>query len=292
MVAGSRVWATIVAVAAACGDSRPVERRADAPPPRAMDAAAARPPADAGPPALARFAGGGDETAALSALGALPAWSAVIERDRLLARRHQRGVAFGLLGARDDGAGEWWLHDQTEGNGTLAIRVRLPAGLPVETGDRLAVWGAWEPVGERWVFASDRAETLAGGRLSPPPAPFAIASAPAPSEDALPVSQRARAGAIVFAIVGRPARFGDGWLVADRRDQPPVARLFLPGERRPYGAQTPPVAGEWWALEVGATYELEIARFRPPRQAGQLLVLQATTPPVRIEPLAAPEPTP
>jgi hypothetical protein len=178
--------------------------------------------------------------------------------------------------------GVLWLYDETEGQGSLAIRVRIEQDLPVAPGDRVALWGAWEPAEGSWNFRADRAEKLTPAEALAPSEPPLRVTDGDPSDYAIPVSQQTKAGLIQFAVVGRPARFGDGWAIADQPKRPEVARLFLPGERRPYGAQTPPTAEEWWPLQVGATYQVEVGRFRPPRAGAGPIVMTAVGPPRRI----------
>ncbi|MBA2539497.1 MAG: hypothetical protein H0V17_07680, partial [Deltaproteobacteria bacterium] len=102
----------------------------------------------------------------IAELGAIPAWQAVIDRAQLLGRRDQHGVAYGRIGppvmilappaAAGSGSGSAvaptakpeliasayvWLIDDTEGNGSLGIRVALGAK-QAKLGDRVALGGA------------------------------------------------------------------------------------------------------------------------------------------------------
>ncbi len=214
----------------------------------------------------------------------------MIERDRLLARRGAVGAVYGRLGAGDGPVR--WLYDETEGRGSLAIAVRFPAGAAVQPGDRAVVWGAWIPAGEAWEFSAQRFEKLdpgppdrspseSGAGAAPSVGPLTVSSGAA-SPEAVPVSQRTKPGLMRFAVLDAPDRFGDGWTIGDVAEGPPLARLFLPGERRPYGAQAVIARRERWSLDVGAVYEVEIGKFRPPRP-GSPLVLQALGAPVRVD---------
>ena len=84
-------------------------RKPDAQPVRAIDGAAAAQLGDAGgddDPGEAPVGPTGpdvadeppDPGAQIEALGAIPAWQAVVDRDSYLARREQRGVVYGVIG--------------------------------------------------------------------------------------------------------------------------------------------------------------------------------------------------
>jgi hypothetical protein len=227
--------------------------------------------------------------AALAALGAVPAWTAVIDRAAYLERRGQRGAVWGRLADTDDGR---WLIDETEGDGALAIRVALPAWVQIAAGRRAVAWGAWTVDDERrWVWRADRVALVPGSEEPATPgapigvlAPGVVAAAP---DGAVAVSQVAGAGAIVFEVVGAPRRPGDGWQIADGARQPPAALLLLPGEREPYGGQDLLGAGERWSLARGERYTIEVGRFRRPRDPATLPLLRAVSSPRRIDPSAA-----
>jgi hypothetical protein len=102
---------------------------------------------------------GRGEEAVLAAAEALPAWSAVLARGRLLDRRGERGAAWGRVVA-----GPWhtaWLMDETEAGAGLGIALAGAGGrkLEVKPGARVVAWGAWAAEGEaqkRWVWRVDR----------------------------------------------------------------------------------------------------------------------------------------
>jgi hypothetical protein len=156
---------------------------------------------------------------------------------------------------------------------------------------RLVVWGAWVRSEHRWRFRATR-----GARLADRPAssggfePLVIREAPAPADARVPSLQDG-AGTIVFAVAGAPRRFGDGWLIADPGTKEANARLVLPGERRIYGGQGKPAAGETWKLVRDQVYFVEIRRFR--RRADRLPLLRARGVPRRVSgpvPAAAADP--
>jgi hypothetical protein len=215
-------------------------------------------------------ADGGDEAEMLRRLGAVPAWQAVVERGQYLARRGQQGVVFGRLGAlvADATPAERWLIDETEGEGALAIRLTFDPRLVVEEGQRVAAWGAWHLDPEhRWYWQAERMGLLpaAGGQ------PFAVAPGlvipqiERAHEAAVPVSQLAGDGEILFEIRGAPRDPTDGWEIRDPGDTKAVARLLLPGEQPSYGSQDYRVAGEHWQLAPGTLYTVAVRRHRNPR---------------------------
>lgn len=260
------VIAAALAVAAACsgGDD---EAPAPVAPVAIEDAA---PPA----PVVEAFDAGPDEAAALRELGARPAWEAVIDRAELLARRGDGGAVVGTL---VEGEGGLLLVDDEAGDGALAIRVRAPAGMQVDAPFRALVWGAWIAADGRWLWQATRVARL-GPATAPAVPPGLVARPGTAPEGAVAVSRvERRGGAIVFAVVGAPDDIGDGWLVADAPGQTPVARLFLPGEREPYGGQNYLAEGERWQLEIGRQYALEVGRVRRARDGST--ILRARTPP-------------
>lgn len=293
---------------AACSDSGPKNPAPGARrPAESGDARAARPADGSGggssdlPPAptdaitVTAFPVAGKEHDALQSAGVVSAWDAVIDRWRYLARREQRGAVFGRLGDLD-GAYRW-LVDETEGAGSLAIRVAIPKATEVAAGDRVVIHGAWRvDAGRKWYWQAERifrlpsrerdAEKLASDpyRGLPGQQIRVVESAP---EGAVPVSEMTeRGGGIRFQVVRAPALFGDGWEISDRSDWRPVAILRLPGEHKPYGGQDYMTAEERWHLKKGVGYAVRVHRWRPPRQEGELPELRATSAPLRIEPRA------
>ena len=240
---------------------------------------------------------GGDEAdsdgdspgaAADLAEGAVPAWQAVVDRDRYLARRGQRGVVEGVVAgpalrpapARDAGAPAArdagapadagtaapliWLVDDTEGAGCLAIRLAL-LDAPPPPGTRIAAVGAWVWGGAArgWYW---QAETVAPLPAAPPapddlaaPPGHDLAAAP-PPDDAHPVSAAVAHGVVTFQVVAAPFGDGEGWKIADARGDPPVASLLLPGERRSYGGHDLRRPDERWHLRAGVTYWVRIGK--------------------------------
>jgi len=99
-----------------------------------------------------------DSNKTIIRLGAIPAWQAVIDRTRYLARRDQRGVVYGTIAASEPPY--TWLVDDTEGNGALAIRAAL--GMKgAKEGDRVALAGAWKLDDQRrWYWGVDQLTVL------------------------------------------------------------------------------------------------------------------------------------
>lgn len=245
----------------------------------------------------------------IAELGAVPAWTAVVDRARYLARRGQRGVIYGVIGPAvgaaaasatpgDAGAVDAappvpttpyvWLVDETDGNGTLGVRVLLGAHA-ASPGDRVALGGAWQLDDERrWYWKVDSLEPLPPGAPSDvkdprPAAPsHAIAEGPLPP-GARPITLAKDHDAVYFQIVGpSPVRDGDGWLVANELGDPPFAYLILPGERASYGGQDMRVADERWQLKRARTYWVRIGKIRkygPDKPA----VIHARTAPIRVD---------
>lgn len=229
----------------------------------------------------------GHEEKALVALGAIPVWDAVIDRGRYLARRRLQGVIYGYLGGPVDGYR--WMIDGTEGGGALAIRMAMDEHLALNEGQRLVSWGAWEVDAQRrWYWKSNRLVGLAPGAGASQQGTASvqgmqIASIPAAAEDAQTVSQRVTPGDILFQINAVPASPTDGWEIADRTDDPPVALLLLPGEQAAYGGQEYRTADEHWHLEPRVTYTVQVRRFWPAPE-GELTRMRAIDAPRRIEP--------
>lgn len=242
-------------------------------------------------------------------LGAISAWQAVIDRAQYLGRRNQRGTVFGRVGpmilepgpapAPVDGgvtpdAGMVpspyvWLVDDTEGNGTLGIRIKLDG--KAKEGDRIAISGAWELDDQkRWYWRVDAIESV------PPPGPSDLKDPPAASPShgivngdlpsgARTISVSRDNDAVYFQIVGPPpVTEGDGWLVANELGDVPFALLALPGERPSYGGQDMRAPDERWQLKRGQTYWVRIGKIRKrgtltdPKPA----LINARTAPVRV----------
>jgi hypothetical protein len=233
----------------------------------------------------------------------LPAWSAVAARSQMLARRGATGAVTGRLGG-DAAPGLRWLIDETEGAGALAIRAALPAdGGWIPVGARVVLVGAWE-VDEhrRWQLAARSVLVLGGAPPAAEPAlqpGLRVEQADAAPAGALPPSQLAGIGDLLFSVVAPPAKPGDGWEITDvaaaeprparraaRAPVAPVARLLLPGERAAYGGQDMLAPDEVWPLERGAVYVVRASRVAPARK-GELPLHRALSVPRRI-----PEPPP
>ena len=179
-----------------------------------------------------------------------------------------------------------WLIDDTEGNGTLGIRIAL--GDKASEGDRIAAGGAWQLDAERrWFWKPDTVQAL-------PPAPASELKDPQPPAPShviasgdLPAGVRsigvARDGdAAYFQIIGLvPATNGDGWQVADQLGSPVVAVMNLPGERPSYGGQDMRAADERWQLKRGQTYWVRLGKLRK-RGADKPALVNARTAPIRV----------
>jgi len=241
----------------------------------------------------------------IAELNAIPAWQAVIDRSQLLARRKQRGVVYGRIGPAimvpgpvpvvdagvpaDAGlvASPYvWLVDDTEGNGTLGIRIKLGTAEAKE-GDRVAIEGAWILDDERrWYWGVDTVTPL-----PPPPASdlkeakpavpsHVVANGDLPS-GARTISVAKDGDAVYFQIVGpAPINDGDGWLVANELGDPPVALMNLPGERPSYGGQDMRAADERWTLKRGQTYWVRIGKLR--KRTDKPALVNARTAPIRV----------
>lgn len=313
-------WLALAAVVAACqgggtpdhaagsGSAPPPSSEEAGPAPIAEDALAAA-PADA--PRVEPEPEPPDPEKLIAELGAIPAWQAVVDRARLLARRGQHGIVYGRVGPPflvpapppespvDAGAGKpvdaglvaspyVWLVDDTEGNGTLGIRVLLGKDRAAE-GDRVALGGAWNLDDERrWYWKVDALTPL-------PPAPASDLKdppAPVPTHEiatgGLPAGARVVTAAkdhdlVYFQLVGpSPLREGDGWLVAAQLGDKPFARLLLPGERTAYGGQEMRAPDERWTLKRAQTYWVRIGRIRKPLKADEPVGMTARTAPVRL----------
>jgi hypothetical protein len=253
-----------------------------------------------------------DPNKQIADLGAIPAWQAVVDRAQLLARRGQKGVVYGRLGpavalpapspdpadggialdAATVASPYVWLVDDTEGNGSLGIRLAL-GKLEAEAGDRTAASGAWELDAERrWYWKAEALQPL-----SPPPSPATSSSppadppSPAPSHvpatggfppNVRPIKQAKDNDAVYFQLAGPlPARDGDGWLIAGQLGDLPLALLTLPGERPSYGGQDLRSPDERWQLKRQQTYWVRIGKIRP-QGAGKPFLVNARTAPIRV----------
>jgi len=277
----SLLW-VILAVASACsspGSSTPPGKDAGLalrPAPETREL-----PGDDKPslPTIRPFDSGGDEAAALREVGAFAAWDAVLWRDRALMRRGQTGVVYGRLGQHDT---DWILHDEIRPDYCLGVRFRPPAAAALSPGDRVVAWGAWVfDADHQWQWAAGRLEKLESvDSPAPHRPPLAIPAAPLAPDDASAPSARNGAGAIAFHVVARPTDFGLGWSIADMPGSERAARLLLPGEHRIYGGQMPPTDDEWWSLQIGPKYVVEVAKFR--RRDGKIPVMRAVSVPIEI----------
>jgi hypothetical protein len=250
-----------------------------------------------------------DPSKLIADLGAIPAWQAVVDRAQLLARRGSHGVVYGRVGpailmlgptgapAIDGGipidAGLVpspfnWLIDDTDGNGTLGIRVAL-AGKAAAPGTRVAVGGAWAlDEQRRWYWRADSLQEL-------PPRPAGAeppdAKPAEPSHTVVMGNMPVGGGrmvkfardndAIYFQVVGPPPTTdGDGWMIADELGDPPIALLTLPGERASYGGQDMRSPDERWTLKRGQTYWVRIGEIR--KREGKPSLMHARTGPIRV----------
>jgi hypothetical protein len=239
-------------------------------------------------------------------LGAIPAWQAVVDRAQLLARRGQRGIVYGRigpavmqLGPTPEPAGSGakpldagmvpspyvWLVDDTEGNGTLGIRVQLETA--VKEGDRVALAGSWLLDDQkRWYWKVDTVTPLPAAPASDIPDPVAPFPTHEIASGGLPAGARtitvARDNdAVYFQIVGpAPARDGDGWFVANQLGDVPFARLQLPGERASYGGQDMRAPDERWQLKRAKTYWVRIGKIRKSPKPDEPANINARTAPV------------
>ncbi|HVK78697.1 MAG TPA: hypothetical protein VM734_35600 [Kofleriaceae bacterium] len=222
--------------------------------------------------------------------GTIPAWQAVVDRDRYLARRGQKGTITGRLGAEAIAPGAKgvvrWLIDETEGNGALAVRVGITGPVPAE-GTRLAARGAWALDDQRrWYWQVESLAPLDTPAPAPPvepPAPpgHQIASGP-PPRPYRPASKPQDGGVIVFGVIRAAPAPGAGWLIGDDSFSPPAATLLLPGERSSYGGHDLRQADEVWELKRGVLYWVRIERVRR-RTPDALPTIRAVTAPVKVQ---------
>lgn len=252
-----------------------------------------------------------DPGKAIADLGAVSAWQAVVDRAQYLARRGQHGVVYGTLGApimvlgptpempADAGVkpidaglvpSEFvWLVDDTEGNGALAIRVKLgKLADKIKQGDRVALGGAWMLDDKlKWYWAAEAMTAL------PPALPSDIKDPPSPpgheilngnlAPGSRTISVAKDGDAVYFMLTGpnQPVMPGEGWPVSDELGDPTFALLNLPGERPSFGGQDLRTPDERWQLKRGQTYWVRIGKIRRPSPDKPALI-NARTAPVRV----------
>lgn len=247
----------------------------------------------------------------IAALGAIPAWEAVVDRADYLLRRGQRGVVAGVIGpavdaappAAGSGSGSGsaapgsagfgsgaprgggptltWLIDDTEGGGSLAIRVAFRDKVP-PAGTRVAVGGAWTVTpGRVWYWQADALSRLPPSTAPAPAAPPGhVVGVGDPPPGAKPVTKAKDNGIITFQVVGPPDSEGDGWRIANELGDKPAAVLYLPGERISYGGLDLRADDERWTLKKGTTYWVPIGKVK--RRTGDLPPLMyAQAPPTK-----------
>jgi len=274
----------------------------------AIDPIDLAPPED-GPPPKIEEPEPPDPGKLIADLGAIPAWETVIDRAQLLARRGQRGTAYGKIGsavlipgpAVEPGSGSAkvkvdaamvaspyvWLVDDTEGNGSLGIRVALGKQTKWKEGDRVALGGAWDlDDARRWFWKVDTLTVLPPGPASEIKDPVTAEPSHVVHEGNLAPGSRtisvARDGdAVYFQLVGPPpVNDGDGWPVANELGDTPFALLTFPGERSSYGGQDMRAADERWQLKKAQTYWVRIGKIR--KRTDKPALIRALTAPVRV----------
>lgn len=190
----------------------------------------------------------------------------------------------------------YWLMDETDGSGSLTVRLAMPPAMraghhPADTvraGTRLVAWGAWQVASDsQWFWQADelawlpdRAWSLAADKRAVPG--HVIVDIKVPPASARPVSEiENRGGYITFQVVRASLDPADGWEIADKSKDRPVARLYLPGEKESYGAQDWRTAEEHWRLERGVRYTVRLKRFLPAKE-GELPLMRALDAPRRV----------
>jgi hypothetical protein len=212
----------------------------------------------------------------LGELGAVPAWQAVVDRTQYLERRHQKGVVYGTLAAGSDGSdgsdgSAAWLVDETEGNGSLAIRARLAGAWAVDDAHH---W-YWHTT------TSTELPAIAAGSAASSPIGHVIVNGELPA-GARPISKADDGAAVYFTLAGAPPVLdGDGWPVADELGNPVAAILNLPGEHASYGAQDMRTPDERWTLKRGQTYWVRVGVVHK-HGPDKPMTMLARTPPVRV----------
>lgn len=273
----------LLLVVAACGEKR------EASPARTEPLATARDGGSAVPDDAANGPPSDDDPALAGAPGGIPAWQAVVDRDRYLARRGQGAVIVGRLGGEAIAPGARgvirWLIDETEGNGSLGVRIALPGAVPPD-GARLAVRGAWALDDQRrWYW---RTESVAELTTPGPPAPVDPPRPPGHQVGAGPVPSGYRAvsrgkdgGVIVFGV-SRSSPTDGGWLIGDDSFGPSVATLTLPGERESYGGHDLRHDDERWQLKRAVNYWVRVDRIRRRSPDGRATI-RAVTAPMKVQ---------
>lgn len=233
---------------------------------------------------------GGDGPGTVAAsLGAIPVWQAVVDRDRYLLRRNQQAVIAGRVGGEAIAPGARgvvrWLVDESEGNGSLAVRIAVTSNKPPAEGDRIAVAGAWALDDQRrwyWQVASlsPLEDPPPSAPPDPPSSPGHVIATGSPPSGWKPISKARDGGIVTFGVVRTPSGEGDGWLVGDDSFSTPFAYLYLPGERPSYGGHDLRQPDERWVLKRGVTYWVRIDRVRR-RTPEDLARIKATTAPVK-----------
>lgn len=222
--------------------------------------------------------------------GAIPAWQAVVDRDRYLARRGQGAVIVGRLGGEAIAPGARgairWLIDETEGNGALGVRVAI-TGTPPAEGARLAVRGAWSLDSQRrWYWLADDVTELTTpappGPSDPPTAPGHQLVFASPPSGYRPASRGKDGGVIVFGVIRSPQGEGEGWLIGDDSFGAPVGMLTLPGERASYGGHDLRHDDERWHLKRAVLYWVRVDRIRR-RTPDALATIRAVTAPMKVQ---------
>ncbi|HUQ02382.1 MAG TPA: hypothetical protein VM261_07790 [Kofleriaceae bacterium] len=222
--------------------------------------------------------------------GSIPAWQAVVDRDRYLLRRGQQAVLSGRIGGEAIAPGARgvvrWLVDETEGNGSLGVRVALTGSKPPAEGDRVAVAGAWTLDDQRrWYWQvtslSPLVDPAPPAPPDPPPtAPSHTIGVGSPPSGWKPISKARDGGIVTFGVIRTPTGEGDGWLVGDDSFGAPFAYLYLPGERSSYGGHDLRHSDERWVLKRGVTYWVRIDKIRR-RTPEDLARIKATTAPTK-----------
>ena len=179
-----------------------------------------------------------------------------------------------------------WLVDDTEGNGTLGIRVLLGKHTAKE-GDRVALGGAWAlDDARRWYWKVEALKAVPAAAPSdvreqaPVPGHAIRDGSLAPGARTITVARDN--DAVYFQLVGpAPANDGDGWAVADELGDTPFALLTFPGERGSYGGQDMRAPDERWQLRRGQTYWVRIGKIR--KRTDKPALIRAVTAPVRVK---------
>ncbi len=175
-----------------------------------------------------------------------------------------------------------WFIDETEGQGALAIRVKLGASPPAP-GERVAIRGAWAlDAQRRWFWQADAVTAL-------PASDAPAAGVDAQIAPGLALVKRAPSGRrtgpatvvegeiLEFTVAKLPVRTGDGWAVSDRKWGEVLGLLMLPGDRESYGGHDLRGPDERWALKRNSTYWVRVGKVK--RRQGEPAVITAAGPP-------------